>query len=62
MGIASYRIKIGLYVFVIVLVGVLFGVRVNNAWLKTNYSSQVIFRDGDAQISLHHPARILIEL
>lgn len=59
MGIASYRIKIGLYVFVIVLVGILFIVRVNNAWQKTNYSTQVIFNDGDIQISLHYPAKIL---
>ncbi|MCK6583132.1 MAG: hypothetical protein HUU11_06830 [Anaerolineales bacterium] len=59
MGIASYRIKIDLYVFVVVIVGILFGVRVYNAWQKTNYTTEVVFRDGDIQISLHYPVKIL---
>ncbi len=59
MGIASYRIKMGLYFFIISMVGFLFIVRVNNTWQKTNYSTQVIFRNGDAQIFLHYPVKIL---
>lgn len=59
MGIASYRIKIGLYVFVIIMVGTLFGVRVHNAWQRTNYITKTIFENGDIQISLHHPVKIL---
>lgn len=59
MGIASYRIKIGLYVFVIIMVGTLFGVRMHNAWQRTNYITKTIFENGDIQISLHHPVKIL---
>lgn len=54
-----YQLKIGLYVFVVLMVGTLFAVRVHNAWQKTNYAREVIFRDGDIEISLHYPAKIL---
>ncbi len=59
MGIASYRIKIGLYVFVIILVGILFGVRAYNTLQKTIYYTEVIFENKDVQISLHYPHKIL---
>lgn len=59
MGNKFYQVKIGLYVLVIIMVGILFAVRVYNAWQRTNYSSEVIFRDEDVEISLHYPAKIL---
>jgi hypothetical protein len=59
MGSAFYRIKIGMYVFVIFMVGILFAVRVYNAWQRTNYYTEVIFENGEVQISLHYPAEIL---
>ena len=59
MGNAFYRIKIGLYVFVIVLVGALFAVRTYNALQKTVYLTPAIFDNGDVRISLSYPAKIL---
>lgn len=59
MGSAFYRIKVGLYVFVIIMVGILFGVRVYNTFQKTTYLTTPIFEDSVAQISLSHPIRIL---
>jgi len=59
MGNAFYRIKTGLYVFVIALVGVLFTVRAYNAVQKSVYLSPTIFDNGDVQVSLSYPARIL---
>lgn len=59
MGSKFYQVKIGLYVFVILMVGILFAVRVNNAWQKTNYSTDDIFQDGDVHIFLHYPVKIL---
>ena len=59
MGNAFYRIKIGLYVFVIALVGMLFAVRAYNALQKTVYLTPAIFDNGDVRISLSYPAKIL---
>lgn len=59
MGSAFYRIKIGLYIFVIIMVGILFAVRVHNALQKVNYSTETVLESGDAQISLHYPDKIL---
>ena len=59
MGNLMQRIKIGLYIFVIVLVGALFVVRAHNAVQKTNYFTRTIEDDGDVQISLSYPAKIL---
>lgn len=59
MGSQFYQVKIGLYILVIAMVGILFGVRVNNAWQKTIYARETIFRDGDIEISLNYPAKIL---
>jgi len=59
MGSKFYQIKIGLYVFVILMVGTLFAVRVHNAWQRTNYVTETIFESGDVQIALSYPDKIL---
>ncbi len=59
IGSKFYQIKIGLYVFVILMVGTLFAVRVHNAWQRTNYVTETIFENGDIQIALSYPEKIL---
>ena len=59
MGNSFYKIKIGLYIFVIVLVGALFIVRVHNALQKTDYLTKSIFENGDVTISISYPEAIL---
>jgi hypothetical protein len=59
MGSKFYQIKIGLYVFVILMVGTLFAVRVHNTWQRTNYVTETIFESGDVQIALSYPDKIL---
>lgn len=59
MGTFLSRVKIGLYVLVIILVGTLFATRVYNALQKTTYLTQSIFDDGNVQIQISFPARIL---
>lgn len=59
MGTTLSRVKIGLYVLVIILVGALFVTRVYNALQKTTYLTQSIIDDGNVQIQVSYPARIL---
>lgn len=59
MGINLYRTKISLYIFVIIMVGTLFSMRLYNAWQKANYITELVFENGDTKISLHHPNKIL---
>lgn len=58
MGSSFYRVKIGLYVLIVLIVGTLFGVRVYNTLQKTNYSTEPVFQNGDIQIFLHYPVKI----
>lgn len=53
------HVKITLYVFLIIMVGILFAVRVYNAWQRTNYVTETIFENGDVQVTLSYPAKIL---
>lgn len=59
MGSNFYRVKIGLYILVILTVGILFGMRVHNAWQRTNYITETVFDNGDTQVTLSYPAKIL---
>ncbi len=59
MGFAFYRLKIGLYVFAVILVGVLFVVRIHNALQKSGYRTHPIYGEGDVAISVNFPAKIL---
>lgn len=54
-----YRIKTGLYVLVVVLVGVLFAVRIYNTIQKTNYATQTILDKDGVKITLSYPVKIL---
>ncbi|WKZ50547.1 MAG: hypothetical protein QY329_13895 [Anaerolineales bacterium] len=59
MGSNFYRVKIGLYVLVVLIVGMLFAVRVHNVLQKTDYLTETIFQDRDVRILLHYPAEVL---